>query len=162
MEIAHGRHQPDALAARPERAPREPQVGNGLDDAHVRPSGSAGMMRRCRLAAAAIAHAGEQRSGSRSSRCSFANLWLSRTRLRNTRLMRRSEPHFARLGQSRVGQGTEAKRLFLRQRAYAAGQRHQVAAIAGAARSRSRHRRSPPRGRSIGDLRISEGLNLGR
>ena len=62
MEIAHGRHQPDALAARSERPDASAQVGNGLDDAHVRPSGSAGIMRRCRLAAVAIADAGKQHS----------------------------------------------------------------------------------------------------
>jgi hypothetical protein len=37
VEIAHGRHQPDALAARPERPDASAQVGNGFDDAHDRP-----------------------------------------------------------------------------------------------------------------------------
>jgi hypothetical protein len=101
VEIAHGRYEPDARAACAERGDASAQIGNSLDDAHERPSGSAGMTRRYRLAAAAIADAGEQRSVESHLDAPCANPWLSETRLRNTRLMRRSEPHFAGLGESR-------------------------------------------------------------
>jgi hypothetical protein len=74
MEIAHGRYQPDALATGPERAHASAQLGNGLDDVHAWLSGSAGMLRRCRLAAVAIADAGEQRSVAGHLDAPFANL----------------------------------------------------------------------------------------
>jgi hypothetical protein len=66
-------------------------------------------LHRCRFAVAGIADAGEERSVEVHIDAPRANLWLSWTRLRNTRLMRRSEPQFAGFGQPRVAMRTDAE-----------------------------------------------------